>query len=190
MTTATTSRTGQENRVSDELKTQILSTLSMAIEPVTNDEIILAMINDGIKVSPYMAKRGLFELARDGIIASRSETIAERGLRSKRGTVAPGVHNILYWANGPQVPARTLMEAMPGIKLRAGLSITKGGTAGKAARSKKKRPAKALQMQTGTLSNERPAKAPAVQTGNRIERLESRIVKLEKTIENLMKALS
>jgi len=189
MTTTTLSKTGREIRVSDELKNQILSALLTAAEPATNDEIITKMRMDGVEFSPYMVKRGLFELARDGMIGARSESRTERGVRSPRGIPAQGVHSLLYWP-GAMVPERVSPEVIEGVRLRAGRSLNNGGAASKAARSKKKRPAKALQMQTGTLSNERPAKAPAVQTGNRIERLESRIVKLEKTIENLMKALS
>jgi len=189
MTTTILSKTARETRVSDELKHQILSALLTATEPATNDEIIVKMRMDGVQLSPYMVKRGLFELARDGMIGARSESRAERAVRSPRGVPAPGLPNLLYWL-GVGVPERTSPEVIEGVRLSAGRSLTKGGAAGKAARSKKKRPAKAPEMQTGTISNERPAKAPAVQTGNRIERLEARITELEKTIVILLKALS
>jgi len=190
----TTTTQKPEVRVSDEQKTAILSVLAIATQPATNDEVIMAMVRDnpGRKISPYMIRRGLQELARDGIIGARAETTPERGVRSKRGTVARGVHSVLYWAHGLDVPARNTAEVFTGIKVPAGLSLAKNGnklSARKKAVSKK-RPAKAAAMQTGTPVNERPAKAATVQTGNRIDRLEARIEELEKTIRRLVDALN
>lgn len=185
-TTARIGVSAQQTRIAAGTKQFIWEIVASASQPVTIDEIVAAYRerhDRSNSTSWYTLYRGTYELCRDKLMFSRSETIDER---FATGRYKSGPARLLYWCADADVPARTIDEVLPGVKLSE-LPTLNPNSKVRYQKTKKRRPAKQSTVQTGqkTFKDVRPAIESFVQTGNRFDRLEKRIAELEKTIESL-----
>jgi hypothetical protein len=68
------------------------------------------------RYDPNTIRLFLQELETEGKVSSRVETSEERSIRASNGK-ARALHATLWWAPAGEVPARTITEAVPGVRL-------------------------------------------------------------------------
>jgi len=183
---STLAPTLRTNRVSGLTKLTIWEMVSNAAQPITIDEITAAtrQLPGKKNYAWYTCYRAVQELIRDGLLFARDVTHAERALSGRKHSGRP---RLLIW-DAAVVPHRTIDEVIPGIQWSK-LETQNPSTIKK---NKRRRLAKDASVQTGIKQFKavRPAMEAVRQTGNRFERLEARIVELEKALEDLRNMLT
>lgn len=158
------------------LQDNIQLTLLESTQPLSVLEIQTSIGTlTGRNVDNVSVRNALQRLQDAGLVSKRTETVEERLIRSA-GRAPKGYQASLYWAKGKTVPARTVTEVVPGVKLEIG-----GRRPGRTNKVKTAAKSQTADLQIERLIEiivqERTAKLQA-----RVAELEDRLAKIKRLI--------
>ena len=158
------------------LQDNIQLTLLESTQPLSVLEIQTSIQKlTGRTVDNVSVRNALQRLQDAGLVSKRTETVQERLIRSA-GRAPKGYQASLYWAKGKTVPARTVTEAVPGMKLE--IAGRRPGRTKKVKTAAKSQTADSQLMSlVDRIVDERTAKLQA-----RVAELEDRLAKIKRLI--------